>query len=86
MTAAIKDAVWKVTGITIESEEISLLDTKLDIPPADFLYIFDILEKNLELPVTEIFQDSNYIVMKVNNLSDALFKLYQKTATSAVCV
>lgn len=86
MTTAIKDAVWNVTGIKIESEETSLLDTKLGIPPADFLYIFELLEKNLELPVIDIFRDSNYLVMKLNNLSDAIFELYQKTAASTVGV
>lgn len=71
----IKDTVWEVTHIKVSSCEISLLDTSLSINPADFLYIFAILETKLNKPVVDIFKTHNYSVMKVCELAKALMNL-----------
>ena len=55
----IKKIVFDVTKIEIISSEENLLSTKLDINPVDFLYIFDELEKRLNIPVVEIFVNSD---------------------------
>lgn len=71
------ETVYKVTHIPIKTEEISLLDTQLDINPADFLYIFDILEKRFGFEVGDILKSSNYDVMYIPNLSKAIMQLCQ---------
>ncbi|SHH84864.1 hypothetical protein SAMN02745823_01176 [Sporobacter termitidis DSM 10068] len=71
----IRDAVKDVTGITNLEKDASLIDRELAIIPACFLYIFDILEKKLELPVYNIFKDHTFEVMTVENLTNALFEL-----------
>lgn len=71
----IKETVWEVTHIKVPSSEISLLDTSLSINPADFLYIFDLLEKKLNKPVSDIFKSHPYSVMKVHCLAHALLEL-----------
>lgn len=75
METMIKETVWEVTHIKVPSAEISLLDTSLNINPADFLYIFDILEKRLSKPVADIFKTNTYSVMKVHDLAAALLAL-----------
>ena len=42
----IQQTVYEVTKIQVKQMDTNLLDTRLLIHPADFLYIFDILEKN----------------------------------------
>lgn len=77
ITKAIIETVYEVTRISIQTEEISLLDTQLDINPADFLYIFDILEKQFGFETKEILENSNYDVMYIPNLSKAIMQLCQ---------
>lgn len=71
----IRKVVFEVTRNKVESDEMSLLDTSLSITPADFLYIFDLLEKELGVPAVEILKDHNYTVMKIGNMSEALLGL-----------
>ena len=71
----IKKIVFDVTKIEIISSEENLLSTKLDINPVDFLYIFDELEKRLNIPVVEIFVNS---VLKVNILGKKLYEMCQR--------
>lgn len=71
----IQKVVFEVTGNKLESEEMSLLDTSLGINPSDFLYIFELLEKELGVPAVEILKDHNYTVMKIDNMSEALLSL-----------
>lgn len=73
----IHDTVWEVTQIKVVSDDISLLDAKLGINPADFLYVFEIFEKKLEIPVIDIFKNNNYLVMKVSNLSKAFYNILE---------
>lgn len=72
---SIQKVVFEVTGNKVESDEISLLDTSLRITPADFLYIFDLLEKELEVPAVDILKDHDYTVMKIDDMSEALLAL-----------
>lgn len=71
----IRKVVFEVTRNKVESDEMSLLDTSLSINPADFLYIFDLLEKELGVPAVEILKDHDYTVMKIGNMSEALLGL-----------
>ena len=71
----IRDTIVKVTGVTELLGEDSLIDKNVGIMPVNFLYIFDILEKQLELPICNIFKTNSYDVMCINNLTDAIYKL-----------
>lgn len=71
----IRKVVLEVTGNKVESEEMSLLDTRLGINPVDFLYIFDLLEKELKVPVVDILKDHDYTIMKINYMSEVLLAL-----------
>ena len=76
----IRETVRDVTGKVIDSPDTSLIDRALGIDPADFLYIFDQLEKELHAPVHTVFTDHGYEVMTVGGLSEALLKLEHKRA------
>ncbi len=65
----IEEAVWKVTGRRLPSSETSLLNTDMDIPVVDFLYVFDLLEKELGLSITDILKTADYTVMSPHNLA-----------------
>ncbi len=78
MVNTILAAVEEVTGILDLENDTSLIDRDLAIMPACFLYIFDMLEKRLQLPVYDIFIDNTFEVMTVENLSNALLKLKTK--------
>lgn len=75
---SIRDAILKVTGKKDLGSLDSLIDKDMGIMPVDFLYIFDILEKELNLPVCKIFENNGYDVMCVNNLTDAIYSLQEK--------
>jgi len=72
---AIRDAVGRVTGITELDSDLNLVSKELGIAPANFLYIFDIFEKALGLPIHDILKSNNYQVMTVANLTEALYAL-----------
>lgn len=76
---AIREAVKDVTGITIFDKDTSLIDSKMNILPAQFLYIFDLLEKKLQIPVHDIYIKQTFEVMTVGNLTDALFELDKRS-------
>jgi hypothetical protein len=73
--ACIKKAIKDTVGSEPSRDDIILLDDKLNIPPAGFLYIFDILERQLRLPVCEVFTNHSFNVMSINNLSDAIYEI-----------
>jgi hypothetical protein len=72
---AIREAVGDVTGITGLDDDANLTDTALGIAPANFLYIFDILERRLQVPAHDVLKTSGYQVMGIKNLTDALYEL-----------
>lgn len=71
----IKEVVHEVTGIRTAADEENLLSTELDILPADFLYIFDLLEKKLGVPAVDVLKETDYQVMRIDYLSKALLEL-----------
>lgn len=71
----VKETVKEVTGIEIYHPDVSLLDSKLAINPVDFLYVFDILEKKLKIPVTDILKNSRYDVMVLDNFTDQILAM-----------
>lgn len=75
----IQKTVFEVTQVRVDSEEMSLLDTRLNINPVDFLYIFDLLEKKLKIPAADIFKDHDYTVMRIDYMSEALLGLFEKS-------
>ena len=76
----IRKIVEDVTKIRIESYDTNLLDSSININPANFLYIFDELEKELKLPVVDIFKENKCDVMTIKNLCRAIMDLNtQKT-------
>lgn len=74
---AIREAVYKVTGIKDLEKDRSLIDRDMNIMPANFLYIFEILEEELRLPVCQIFIGNSYEVMCVENLTNAIYSLQE---------
>ncbi len=73
----IQQTVYEVTKIQVKQMDTNLLDTRLLIHPADFLYIFDILEKKLNVPAADILKNHDYTVMRVDVMSEALLELLQ---------
>ena len=71
----IKQTVYEVTNVKVEDENMNLLDNRLAIQPADFLYIFDLLEKELHVPVSDLLKNYDHTVMEVGAMSDALSEL-----------
>jgi len=75
----IRETMKDVSGISDIESDFNLLDTEIAIHPPNFIYIFDILEKRLDLPIHKILIDNTFEVMTIANLTDALFDLnYQK--------
>ena len=58
-----------------EIKDGSLIDKNLGIHPADFLYIFEILEDKLKVPIVEILMNSDYTVMQLDKFCNALWEL-----------
>jgi len=71
----VREAVEDVAGIQSLQNDISLVDRSLAIPPACFLYIFDIIESKTKLPVYDILKNSNHEVMTIRNMTTALYEL-----------
>ena len=77
----ITEAIWKtiesVTSYSYRDEDLCLVDRGINIPPVDFLYIFEQLEIELELPIHCILATSTYEIMTVRNLVTAIFNMAQ---------
>lgn len=71
----VRDTVVEVTGIKNFENMENLLDRELGIIPADFLYIFDMLERRFNIPVFRIFTYSTFHVMTVENIAKEVEKL-----------
>ena len=72
---ALVNILNEVTDVKDVGEDTILVSENVGIFPADFIYIFDALERELSLPVFKIFENSNYSVMTVKNLTEAIYKL-----------
>ena len=72
MERVIYDVVKAVTDIDVIDVEDSLLDIKYGIFPADFLYIFSLIEREVGCDVTTILVGSTHEVMSIKNLAQAI--------------
>jgi len=79
----IRSAVVEVTDLAILDDDTCLLDSHLRIPPVAFLYIFDIIEKQLNFPVCDFFAKNTFEVMTLKNLTEALY--YEQTLAVKKC-
>ena len=71
----IRNAIIQVTGLDNLDGKTSLISKELGIMPVNFLYIFEILKNELELPVYKIFENHTYQVMTIDNLANAFMEL-----------
>lgn len=71
----VSEAIEQVAGINITDKENSLIGKNSEIMAVNFLYIFDIIEKQLQLPVCKVFENNSYEVMSIRNLSKAIYML-----------
>ena len=71
----IKQVVMDVTSLTGLEESTNLLDRELSIFPADFLYIFDLLERELQVDVYSILRNNTYRMMTVGVMADELYRI-----------
>lgn len=78
MIDLIQKTVYEVTQVKADSPETNLLDTRLAIHPADFLYIFDLLEKELKIPVVTILINHDYTIMRIDQMSEALLAMLEQ--------
>ena len=68
----IAETVEEVCGVPVLDYNLNLNSNQLDIPAAEFLYVFDDLEKKLDYPAASILADSDYTIFTVHNLATAL--------------
>ena len=74
--AAIIEAVKEVSGgYQVTDKDIHLLDDSIPMPIVNYLYVFDILEKKLDLPVVKVLETNDYTVFTVRNLAREISKL-----------
>jgi len=74
---AIRDTIEAVTGKSDLESDASLIDREMGIHPATFLYIFDKLEKDLQLDVCDVLRTQTFQVMTIGKLTDAIHSLQQ---------
>lgn len=74
----IQSTISSVSGNIVVRLDDSLIDKDSPIIPADFLYIFDILEKKLKVPACTIFERNSCNVMTLSNLTTALYELQKR--------
>ena len=75
ISKAICNAITEVTGVVSLDKDASLISRDSGIAPASFLYIFDILEKQLQIPVHDIFKTHTFEVMTTDGLTAAIYNL-----------
>ena len=71
----IRNAIIQVTGLDNLHVNTRLISKEFRIMPENFLYIFEILKNELELPVYKIFENHTYQVMTIDNLANAFMEL-----------
>ena len=72
----VKNAIYEVTKIRIDNDDINLLSEELKIFPADFLYVFEIIERNIEVSIGSIFVDYGYEAFEVKRFIKIICELY----------
>ena len=66
------DTIREITKINIDDKDAILVNANFNIFPADFLYIFDRIEKQFGVSTSEIIQNCTFEVMTVNNLAEKI--------------
>ena len=74
----IKQSISIVTGKEGMDNNQNLLDSKIGVFPADYIYIFNMLEKKLGVPVFCLLEKYDHTVMTINNLAIAINELFFK--------
>jgi len=72
---AIRFALKEITGREDIGDDVVLVDPSIGILPVNFLYIFDLVERELSLPVHRVLDSHTYDVMTIENLSMAILQL-----------
>ena len=72
----VKDAIKAVTGKDVFEPNVCLLDRNIAIFPADFLYIFDIIENKIGKSISNILVDYQYDVFIMENFVNAVYSTY----------
>ena len=73
---AIIDGVKEVSGgYRVTDKDMHLLDDSIPMPIVNYLYVFDMLEKKLDLPVVKVLETNDYTVFTVRNLACEICKL-----------
>ena len=62
-------------GVEITDRNQHLLSDAVKIPTVDYLYVFDSLEKQLNIPVTKVLEQNDYTVFTVHNLACEIEKM-----------
>ena len=71
----VRESITDVSGISRFEDNENLLDPGVGIFPADFLYIFDLIEKRFNIPFSNVLQFSTYEVMTVENMAKEIEKM-----------
>lgn len=73
----LKAVIADVSGWDSVGLDESLISKDSRIMPVDFLYIFDQIEKKMNIPVCKIFESKSHEVMTINNLSEDFFNMQE---------
>ena len=71
----LKTVITDVSGWDSVGLDESLISKDSRITPADFLYIFDQIEKKLNIPVCKVFESHSFEIMTINNLSTVFYDM-----------
>jgi len=73
----VRKAVVEVTRDTDICDDANLLERDGSIMPADFLYIFDIIEKNISFSVNKFFAECTIADMTIENIARTVYELQE---------
>jgi hypothetical protein len=68
-------AIYHVTSKDIADHDQHLLNDAVRVQMVDFLYVFETLEKELNLPVADILKDNDFSVFTIRNLAKEILRL-----------
>ena len=71
----IREVICDVTGLAVDDTTQNLVGMHSEILPVEFLYIFEILERKLKVPLCNIFTTHGYEVMTIKNLANAIIDI-----------
>ena len=80
----IRSAIYNVTGKSNVNSDVNLTGYHMAIFPADFLYIFNLIELHTGLPIYRVLEDHSYKVLTIKNLVSALYELQLSVDTTEI--